>query len=62
MVNPHSALSLQLHCYHSKYWIVISGKAQVMRGKESFYLYPNQSAYIENGTKLRLSNPNDQLL
>lgn len=62
MVNPKSALSLQLHHHRSEHWIVVSGEAEVMKGEAVFRLYPNQSTYIEKCTRHRLSNPNDELL
>ena len=62
MVNPKSALSLQLHHRRSEHWVVVSGEAEVIKGETVFRLYPNQSTYIEKRTKHRLSNPSDQLL
>ena len=62
MVNPKSALSLQLHHRRSERWVVVSGEAEVIKGETVFRLHPNQSTYIEKGTKHRLSNPGDEPL
>ena len=62
MVNPKSALSLQLHHRRSEHWAVISGEAEVIKWETVFKLYPNQSTYIEKRTKHRLNNPSNQLL
>ena len=62
VVNPGSALSLQLHHYRSEHWVIISGEAEVVKGESVFRLYPNQSTYIEKGVKHRLSNPGGEPL
>ena len=62
MVNPHAALSLQLHHYRSEHWLIVSGEAEVVNGENHFRLFPNQSTYIEKETKHRLSNPGNQPL
>ena len=62
VVNPHATLSLQLHHYRSEHWLIMSGEAEVVNGKNRFRLFPNQSTYIEKETKHRLSNPGNQPL
>ncbi|MBW5802281.1 mannose-1-phosphate guanylyltransferase/mannose-6-phosphate isomerase [Coxiella endosymbiont of Ornithodoros amblus] len=62
MVNPGSSLSLQLHRYRSEHWVVVSGEAEVVKGKSVFRLHSNQSTFIEKGMKHRLSNPGDEPL
>ncbi|QTS84150.1 phosphomannose isomerase type II C-terminal cupin domain [Coxiella endosymbiont of Amblyomma nuttalli] len=46
MINPKSALSLQLHYCRSEQWVVISGAAEVINEGAVFRLNHNQSTYI----------------
>lgn len=61
-VKPGSRLSLQSHKHRSEHWIVVSGKALVTNGEETFELKPNQSTYIPLGNKHRLENPGAEQL
>ena len=61
-VNPGATLSLQLHNHRAEHWVVVSGRAHVVRGDETLDLEPNQSIYIPLGMKHRLSNPGDEPL
>ena len=61
-VKKGQSLSLQLHQHRSEHWIVVSGKALVEIGEEKKILYKNQSTYIPQGIKHRLSNPSDKEL
>ena len=61
-VKKGQSLSLQLHEHRSEHWIVVSGEALVEIGEEKKILYRNQSTYIPQGIKHRLSNPTDQEL
>jgi mannose-1-phosphate guanylyltransferase/mannose-6-phosphate isomerase len=56
MVKPGAALSLQLHRKRAEHWVVVSGRARVTRGEETFDLEENQSTYIPVGTRHRLEN------
>lgn len=55
-INPGSALSLQLHHQRAEHWVVVKGRARVMRGEETFELTENESTYIPIGMKHRLEN------
>ena len=55
-VNPGKSLSLQSHKYRSEHWIIISGVAEVLNGNKHLQLTKNQSTFIAEGTKHRLSN------
>ena len=57
VVNPGAALSLQLHHHRSEHWVVVTGVAQVVNGEQTFLLQVDQSTYVPQGTKHRLSNP-----
>ena len=58
-VHPGGQLSLQLHKQRSEHWVVFSGIATVVRGDEEFTLTADQSTYIPQGIKHRLSNHED---
>ncbi len=57
MVNPGQALSLQLHHKRAEHWVVVSGRARITRGEESYDMVENQSTFIPVGVKHRLENP-----
>lgn len=56
MVDPGKKLSLQMHHRRAEHWVVVSGKAKVTRGEETFELAANESTYIPLGVKHRLEN------
>ena len=55
-VNPESSLSLQLHKKRAEHWIVVRGIANVEINEKKFILKENQSCFIPEGHKHRLSN------
>lgn len=55
-VNPKSSLSLQKHLHRSEHWIVLNGIANVQINDQKVVLLENQSTYIPQGIKHRLSN------
>ena len=61
-VNPESSLSLQLHKKRAEHWIVVRGIANVEINEKKFILKENQSCFIPQGHKHRLSNPNKEPL
>jgi mannose-6-phosphate isomerase-like protein (cupin superfamily) len=46
----------------AEHWVVVSGRARVTRGEDTFELEENQSTYIPVGTRHRLENPGEQPL
>ena len=56
-VKPKSSLSLQKHHHRAEHWIVVTGTAEITKGKEVMTLTENQSTYISPGEVHRLSNP-----
>ena len=56
LVKPGEKLSLQMHHHRSEHWIVINGTAKVEIDQKEIILYENQSCYIPQGSKHRLSN------
>ncbi len=56
VVKPGAYLSLQSHEHRSEHWVVVNGRAQVIKGEEQSVLEANQSIYIPAGYKHRLGN------
>lgn len=61
-VKPGQSISLQYHNHRTEHWIVLSGKAIVQRDREKIELNKNESIFIPNGTKHRLSNLSESIL
>ena len=62
IVNPGAKLSVQKHHKRSEHWVVVQGKAEVLKGEDTFLLEENESTYIPVGTIHALKNPGDDLL
>ena len=58
-IKPKASISLQMHKYRSEHWVVVNGVAKVEINGEISFLRKNESTYIPNGSKHRLSNPDD---
>ncbi len=56
IVKPGGCLSLQKHHHRAEHWIVVSGRAQVVRGEDEMTLNANESTYIPPETVHRLEN------
>lgn len=61
-VKPGGSLSLQKHHYRSGHWIVISGMAKVVDGKNEFFVRTNESTFIPVDHNYQLENPGLQNL
>jgi mannose-1-phosphate guanylyltransferase / mannose-6-phosphate isomerase len=57
VVNPNSALSLQMHHHRAEHWVVVRGTARVTRNDETYLVSENESTFIPLGTRHRLENP-----
>ena len=57
IVRPGGKLSLQRHHKRAEHWVVVSGKAKVTRGRQTFILKENESTFIPLGEVHRLENP-----
>jgi mannose-1-phosphate guanylyltransferase/mannose-6-phosphate isomerase len=57
LVKPREKLSLQMHYHRSEHWIVVSGTAKVVVGKDERLVMTNESTFIAAGTAHRLENP-----
>lgn len=57
MIKPGAKLSLQLHQHRAEHWVVVGGVAEVINDEREFNLVVNQSTYIPQKTRHRLSNP-----
>lgn len=56
-VKPGAKLSVQMHHHRAEHWIVVSGTAKVLIGKEEQIISENQSVYIPIGEVHCLENP-----
>lgn len=57
IVNPGSRLSLEMHYHRSEHWIIISGTAKVMIGKNEQLVHENESIFVPQNMVHRLENP-----
>lgn len=55
-IKPGAKLSLQMHKHRVEHWIVVAGKARVVRGGEELFLEKNKATYIPQGEKHQLEN------
>ena len=62
LVHPGASLSLQMHHHRAEHWVVVKGVAEVQNGDNVIRLRENQSTYISQGQKHRLSNPGKEPL
>lgn len=60
MVNPKGKLSLQLHHHRSEHWVVLEGKAFVIKGKEEHVLLPGEHIDLAIEEVHSLQNPYDE--
>ncbi len=56
MVKPGAKLSLQMHQHRAEHWVVVGGEADVVNDDQIMRLKANQSTYIPEKTRHRLSN------
>jgi len=61
-VKPHSALSFQYHRKRSEHWVVVEGRAKIIKRKKCIYLNENESTFIPLSCAHRLINPKDSWL
>lgn len=62
MVKPGAKLSLQMHQHRAEHWVVVGGEAEVINDDQILRLSVNQSTYIPQRTRHRLSNPGTEPL
>ncbi len=56
VVNPGQVLSLQMHHHRSEHWVVVSGTALVTIGEQEQLICENESVFVPQTVKHRLSN------
>ena len=61
-VNPGAKLSLQMHHKRSEHWVVVSGIATAINGKETLILTEGESTFIPIGTTHALENHTNEIL
>ncbi|MFA6281985.1 MAG: phosphomannose isomerase type II C-terminal cupin domain [Candidatus Omnitrophota bacterium] len=55
-VSPHKALSLQFHKKRSEHWVVLEGRAKIVKNKKTYFFNANQSIDVPVKCVHRLSN------
>ena len=55
-ILPGQKISLQKHFKRSEHWVVIQGKAIIIKGKKQYKLSANQSTFIKKGEIHRIEN------
>ncbi len=61
-VLPKQKLSIQSHNYRSEHWVVLEGRALVIKDEKEYYLNPGDSIDIPLKAKHSLQNPYDEEL
>lgn len=61
-VMPKHKLSIQSHNYRSEHWVVLEGRALVVKDEKEYNLYSGDSIDIPVGMKHSLQNPYDEEL
>lgn len=56
VILPGQKISLQKHFKRSEHWVVIQGRANIIKGKTQFKLKANQSTFIKKGELHRIEN------
>jgi len=56
-VAPKRALSLQRHMHRSEHWVVVEGKAKIIKGRKTYSVNANESIFIPLRYAHRLENP-----
>jgi mannose-1-phosphate guanylyltransferase/mannose-6-phosphate isomerase len=62
MVKPGAKLSLQMHQHRAEHWVVVGGEADVINDQQVMRLLANESTYIPEKTRHRLSNSGSEPL
>lgn len=61
-VKPKHALSLQFHKRRSEHWVVVEGKAHIIKNDKTYFVGCNESIYIPALSVHRIINPGDSIL
>ena len=57
VVNPGKSLSLQFHYHRSEHWVVVGGTAMVLIDGKEVFVYENESIFVPQTSKHKLTNP-----
>lgn len=57
MIKPGARLSLQSHEHRAEHWVVVAGEALAINHNQTLHLSVNESTFIPQRTRHRLSNP-----
>ena len=56
-IMPGKELSLQMHYHRTEHWVILRGTAEVVRGNEHMFIHEEESVFIPQTVKHKLSNP-----
>jgi len=62
VVKSMAKLSYQSHQFRNEHWVVVKGKASIVRDGEEITLHHDESTYIKKGVKHQLMNNQESLL
>ena len=61
-VWPRKSISLQKHFRRSEHWVIVEGRARIIKGKKAYYVNASESSFIPVGCVHRLENPTNSPL
>lgn len=61
-VKPNKSLSLQFHKKRHEHWVVVDGRAEIVKNKKKYFVDSNQSTYIPASCIHRIKNPLNSIL
>tara|TARA_B100000586_G_C19936175_1_gene353521 strand:- start:225 stop:626 length:402 start_codon:yes stop_codon:yes gene_type:complete len=56
IILPKQSISLQLHNHRSEHWIILSGVAHIIIGKNKLILKESQYTFVPKKTKHKITN------
>ena len=62
IILPKESISLQMHNHRSEHWIILSGVAHIIIGKNELILKESQSTFVPKRTKHKITNKNTKPL
>ncbi len=61
-IDPGQRTSLQRHQHREEQWVVVEGRARVVKGSDTLNLKPGDSIRINRGESHRIENPGTEVL
>ncbi|MBO1320402.1 mannose-1-phosphate guanylyltransferase/mannose-6-phosphate isomerase [Acanthopleuribacter pedis] len=61
-VDPGQRTSLQMHHHREEQWVIVEGRARIVKGSDILNLKPGDSVRINRGERHRIENPGTDVL